>query len=671
MGGAADNARNRGRLASILLARKARFTDATNGTTATAKSKDGYTMALSFWVADPPQLSLFSVHCSNPPGSRYAIDPSFVHPPRVVGADGPFVLLRAGFYAAAGTREYFLYKAATGDASPSLDRIPSPGESRYDRGDDLRGVREFGILGHGGGGHYLVAALRDAPSSSSDDYQLRIYSSERKSWSTRTLQNPCPGVDRVVPDKVITLGQGGLLGWVDLSHGILACDLLRLQDPDPDPTAAAAGGGVSFFIPLPQPLPGNRYKQKHPIPPAKKMKMHPLAEEPTPSASWFRDITCVNGVLTFIEMENPAPPENEDNTVSDSDLITWLKRKAVDSNSKLQLSSFRDDWRAVTWTRKVSPPSSSPAANCWRQTRVAHVADVKGSEQLVTFRDLYSAFPVLSPADDGNDILYLKSHAEPAHQDGWVAALDLENKALNAIAQYYLPDFWYFNHKFDPHHPFRACTLPRHMDITPGIQVSAFRNTTKASSSADQPSDTSDSGSKEPSSPRSQFQRVFELAEKLRREKNPPESIIQNDHISSQVHPVANNLPPQKFFNKPDGPGYASLALVHGCHNYQPLWPPSKQQSTSSSPFGPHEAPSSRINSFNGGSYHGYYSQQLSAPNSFAYGAYTGYGNIQQQWQQLTPTLEQPIGASWQHPPPPVQRQPTPHEVKTCGMLLF
>ncbi|KAM0854943.1 hypothetical protein ACQ4PT_050115 [Festuca glaucescens] len=620
MGDAADNAPNQGRLASILLARK------------------------PLW-------------------------------PHVVGADGPFLLLRASFYAAAGRREYFLYKAAAGDAPPSLDRIPYPGESRYRDGDDLRGVREFGILGHGAGGHYLVAALRDAPSSSSDDYQLRIYSSERKSWSTRTLANPCPGVDRVMPDKVVTLGQGGLLGWVDLSHGLLACDLLRLQDPHSNPTAPAAGG-VCFFIPLPQPLPGNRYKQKHPIPPpppppAKKMKMHPQADEPTPSASWFRDLACANGVLKFIEMENPAPPENKDNTVSDSDLITWLKRKAVDRNSKLQLSSFRGDWRAVTWTRKISPPSSSPAANCWRQTRAAHVADVKECEQLVTFRDLYSAFPVLSPADDGHDILYLKSHAEPAHQDGWVAALDIGNKALKAIAQYYLPDFWYFDHKFDPEHPFRACTLSRHMDITPGIQVSAFRNTTKASSSADQPSDTSDSGSKEPSSPRSKFQRVFELVEKMRREQNPAESIIQNDHISSQVHPVANNLPPQKFFNKPDGPGYASLAPVHGCHNYQPLWPPSKQQSTSSSAFGPHEAPPSRFNSFNGGSYHGYYSQQLSSPNSFAYGAYTGYGNIQQQWQQLTPTLEKPIGASWQHPPPPVQRQPTPHEVKTCGMLLF
>jgi hypothetical protein len=464
---AAANAPNQGRLASILLARKPRFTDSTNDTTATAKSKDGYTMAVSFWIADPPQLSLFSIHCSKPPGSRYMMDPDFLIWPQLVGADGPFVLLRVGFYAGAGSREYFLYKAA-GDAPASLERIPSPKVPGSDD-DDLRGVREFGILGHMAGGHYLLAALRDAPSS--DDYQLRIYSSETKSWSTRALQNPCPGVDRVVPDKVITLGQGGLLGWVDLSQGLLACDLLRLQDPDP----TGGGGGASFFIPMPEPLPGNRYKEKYPIPPTKKMKKHPLLEEPSRSASWFRDLACVNGVLKFIEMENPAPPENKDDIISDSDLIMWLKRKAVDRNSEQHLSSFRNDWRAVTWSREVSPSS----ANFWRQTCATPVAKIKGSEQLlmmlikdtqqlVTFRDLYSAFPILSPADNDHDILYLKSLVEPSHRDGWVAAVNIGKETLEELAPYYLPDDWYYSHRFNPEHPFSACTLSSHMDITPG-----------------------------------------------------------------------------------------------------------------------------------------------------------------------------------------------------------
>uniref|UniRef100_A0ACD5X946 Uncharacterized protein n=1 Tax=Avena sativa TaxID=4498 RepID=A0ACD5X946_AVESA len=666
---------NGGRLASILLARKPRFTACTNDTTATAKSKDGNTIAVSFWVAEPPQLSLFSIHCTK--GTEKCF---FSVMPRVVGADGPFVLLRAAF---ASSREFFLYKAGS---PPSLERIPSPHDGFGDF-DDMRRVTKFGILGLEGG-HYLLATLHDAPSLD-DGYQLRIYSSKIKSWSTRTLHNPCPGVDRVIPDKVITLGQGGLMGWVDLSHGLLVCDLLLLQDPH-----TTGGGGVSFFIPLPEPLPGNRYKLKHPIPPTKKAKGHPAEDKESHSASWFRDLTCVNGVLKFVEMENPPPESKEDNIIYDADLIMSLKRKAVDGNPKQQLSSFRDAWRVVTWSREVS----SSWSNFWRQTCAAHVSDIKSHE--VTFRDLYSAFPILSP-EDGDDILYLKSLVEISHWDGWVAAVDIGNKALKATGQYYLPDDFYYDRCYDVEHPFLACTLSHHMDMTPGIQVSACRKITEASSSASLPSNTSIRVG-EPSScePRTTIQGLIELSEKIKRAKNAGESIIQNDHIS-QVHPVENNLPQKQCFNKwdvpcyapglslrhhqnnlamqqcfnkpngPCGPGYASLAPVHGRHNYQPMWPSSKQQLTSSSEFGPHEAPQPCFNYRNGASYYGY-SQQLAAPNSFSYGAHTGYGNFQPQWLQLTPILELPIGASWQPPPPGVQRQKTPREVKTsCGMLTW
>ncbi|CAM0948485.1 unnamed protein product [Alopecurus aequalis] len=479
MGDAAVAILNRG--SSILLARKPRVTDSRNGTTATAESQDGYTMAVSFWVAHPPQLSLFSIHATD----KHAKRRYFSDLPRVVGADGPFVLLRATFDGSV-TREYFLYKAAVGAAAaPSLERIPSPSPE-----DDIcgRGVREFGVLGvHRGGGSYLLAALRDAPSSDDDDgYQLRIYSSETKSWSTRTMQNPCPGVDRVVPDKVITLGgqDQGSLGWVDLSHGILVCNLLLLlqHQDDHDPPA-----GAVTFIPLPEPLPGNRYKLKYPIPPTKKVRKHPMADEPYCSASWFRDLTCVDGVLKFVEMENTTPPESEDNIIYNSDLIVSLKRKAVDGNSKLQLSAFRDAWRAVTWTQKLASPAS--ASNFWRQTCAAHVVDIKQGQQLA-LTELYSAFPILSTEEDGDDILYLKSLPEPGDRDGSVVAVDIGNKSLKATALYYLPDDFYYNHPYDPEHPFLASTLSRHLDMTnPGIQVSACRKITEASSSS--PSETS------------------------------------------------------------------------------------------------------------------------------------------------------------------------------------
>jgi hypothetical protein len=156
-----------------------------------------------------------------------------------------------------------------------------------------------------------------------------------------------------------------------------------------------------------------------------------LEESSRASASWFRDLTCVGGVLKLIEMENPVPEKQSDgDIIYDSDLIVLLERKAVDGNCK-QLS-FGDAWRTVTWSREVS-------SNFWRQTCTADVADMKGKTVVqLTVRDLYSAFPILSPV--GNDILYLKSLVEPSNRDGLVAAVDVRNKVVKAIGQYYLPE---------------------------------------------------------------------------------------------------------------------------------------------------------------------------------------------------------------------------------------
>lgn len=91
---------------SILLEQVAHFTDNRNETTAAAKSLGGYTMAVSFWMANPPDLSFFSVHCSKPPDS-HPKTPDFKVLPHVVGAQGPFVLLRARLFGC-WKDEYFM-----------------------------------------------------------------------------------------------------------------------------------------------------------------------------------------------------------------------------------------------------------------------------------------------------------------------------------------------------------------------------------------------------------------------------------------------------------------------------------------------------------------------------------------------------------------------------------
>nr|XP_034572776.1 uncharacterized protein LOC117837292 isoform X1 [Setaria viridis] len=262
------------------------------------------------------------------------------------------------------------------------------------------------------------------------------------------------------------LGEG-LLGWVDFSRGLVACDLRH--DPP----------GV-HFIPLPEPLPENRDKLKGSVPGV--------------AARSLRDLACVDGVLKFIEMEHhvtekPGDPSDKD-FLYDSDLIMSLKRKDRDENPKP-----RDGWRAVTWTRTFS-------SNGWSKECTVGVADILVDESTnvpslsvhrgetvgkLTFRDLYSAFPTLSM--DGDDVLYLKSVAAPNDRNGWVVAIDLRNKTVKPLGAY----------SFEGHDPtkqaFSYCTLSRHLNMTAvvsvGIEVSACLKITQAGSYVNDPNNTS------------------------------------------------------------------------------------------------------------------------------------------------------------------------------------
>ncbi|KAL6867217.1 hypothetical protein ACP4OV_015241 [Aristida adscensionis] len=421
------------RLPSIVLDRKVQFSDSRNATTATAESRGVHTMALTFWAADPPDVSFFSVRCTKPPMDRYNTA-DFKVAPHVVGAEGRFVLFRARFFGYPAD-EYFMYKAGR---SPSLQWVPLPdGDGR-----SVSRVVEFSIVPIGHGGHYLLAALCDAAKDAPSDCRLRIYLSEYDMWSTSKLLNPYPGDGKLTPEKVITLGKG-LLGWVDLSRGLLVCDLLRKDGKEPDVR----------FIPLPEPFPGNKEK---------------LAKAST-SARSFRDLACHNGVIRFIEMEHHVRvtewlsdgDTSKKDFIYDSDLIGSLKHRVMD---KPNLSYA---WRALTWTRRLS-------SNGWHKECAVDVDEilVHASVHLaigeigrtLTFWDLYSAFPTLSM--DGDDILYLKSVVEPSELNGWVVARNLGKKTVKALGSY----------SFVHHDPFEQAfcisTLSRHLNMTPGIEVS-------------------------------------------------------------------------------------------------------------------------------------------------------------------------------------------------------
>ncbi|OEL26166.1 hypothetical protein BAE44_0012816 [Dichanthelium oligosanthes] len=181
---------------SILLDLDAYIADRSNATTATATSSRGHTIQVSFWAADPPAMSYLCVHC---PCATESENSGFDHEPRVVGAEGRFVLLCVRFSNAGCSDEYFMYK---GDPdSPSLERVPLPSSHRVPR------VKEFGIVPRGDEDHYLLVARGLASFKPPFELQLHIYSSVDQTWSIKPLPN-APGAEHTVKDKVITLGEG-------------------------------------------------------------------------------------------------------------------------------------------------------------------------------------------------------------------------------------------------------------------------------------------------------------------------------------------------------------------------------------------------------------------------------------------------------------------------------
>ncbi|GJN30433.1 hypothetical protein PR202_gb18741 [Eleusine coracana subsp. coracana] len=431
-----------------------------NATTAATISLDGRAFEVSFWAADPPAVSHFCIHCPFSKESDDGSSTDFEYEPRVVGAEGPFVLFRVRF-AADGIieDEYFMYKA---DArSPSLVPVPPPEDDLMPR------VNEFAVVP--GAGHFLVVVLCDLLSASSH-HDLRIYSSEDGAWRKERHPYPCPEASFIIPDKVITLGDG-VLGWVDLRLGVLVYDLLRRESRD-----------NAHFIPFPYPFPENRDRVKE-------------INKGDP-AFGVRDVAVTDdGVIKFIEMEHrwivntilppvvPTPEKPVDPThkgvLYDSDLIVSQSQKKHHGRHMVPkpkpVPRRRDGWRVVTWTRTIS-------SNCWHQGHIIDVDDISVDDALFSsmmmsaddlgverddesskFRDLSSALPTLVSMDGDHDVLYLKTlvTVKPKGRAmGFVVSVDLGEKKLKA--------FHLFN--FASHDPveyaYRPCSLSEHLHMT-------------------------------------------------------------------------------------------------------------------------------------------------------------------------------------------------------------
>nr|CAB3446901.1 unnamed protein product [Digitaria exilis] len=221
---------------SILLDPFGYLSDRTNATTADGRrSRSGKRILVTFWVATPPRVSCFTVHC---PGLKAN---AFGDIPKVICAADDLVLLRIAIDRDdAKNIRYFVYQAGTKNKPPSLKLIRTP---PYFKFFDT----EVALLRRRDKDMFYLAVLRRAFIDwmyADKHFDLHLYNSKTGSWSTKLMHvddSPQP-FSYFSHNKVITIGgEFGSVGWVDLWRGILICDLL-------------VDSHRLCFVPLPSPL---------------------------------------------------------------------------------------------------------------------------------------------------------------------------------------------------------------------------------------------------------------------------------------------------------------------------------------------------------------------------------------------------------------------------------
>ncbi|RCV34439.1 hypothetical protein SETIT_7G159700v2 [Setaria italica] len=205
----------------ILLDLRAYIADRENATSAWSKTSDGKAIRVTSCTAPPPLVSYICVRCP---------DDEIFAEPTVEASGGDLVLLCVSLRGSPHHGvDYFVYKA-TGGKGPSLRLLQDPNPCLSDRYNIAllthRDVGKRGNLGSHAEGddHYYIAALNRDKGSRLQDFRLWIFKSQDEMWTSRPFS--LESIYCHITCKVIALGKGGLLGFVDAWRGIVVCDVL-------------------------------------------------------------------------------------------------------------------------------------------------------------------------------------------------------------------------------------------------------------------------------------------------------------------------------------------------------------------------------------------------------------------------------------------------------------
>ncbi|KAM0895347.1 hypothetical protein ACQ4PT_023918 [Festuca glaucescens] len=388
----------------VLLDRRVYFAHHENATTREVKTSTDQEVQISFCPADPPAVSHFCIHSPQIRREDYTFEP------RVVSSAENLVLICLAFRTAPRSTdedtdlvEFFVCKAGSG-GNLSFEPVPcSPTGTRHSY--------HAGIVPRDGG-NFLVADL--SPRVDRGRYDLLVFSSETNKWTSTylQLQTPAEVLPRDLPglpDKVISLG-GSVVGWVDLWRGIVFCDILE-KEP------------LLTFIPLPTTA----------------FDLHWTGQ-----AQKVRDVTCLNGYISFVEIEHchRKPVKRRSFKMTQNlDTADFILDKAClvhdDLDSKPE--PVPDGWKIRTMFRDIS-------WDHWKRRHTVHVNDISavpGQSALISqmwdggvlkyaLRNMKTiGFPFFDVF--GDDVVYFMSKVEPDDDVSWIVGVDLEGKQLEII----------------------------------------------------------------------------------------------------------------------------------------------------------------------------------------------------------------------------------------------
>ncbi|CAM0952678.1 unnamed protein product [Alopecurus aequalis] len=218
---------------TVLLDTMAYIDNETNATTAYGIRSDGESqIQVTFWIAEPPCISYFTVHC---PGLK---PDAFPRLPRVVATEDDLALLRIPVFPEHNLKdddrinEFFIYRAGTGgNQKERLRLLPNPSSLYY-------ADKEVGILNCPTDDRFFIAVLHRDPFTSPESRYIHMFDSQTWKWDTKPVSPP-GSYSYCITDKVFTIGgRFGSMAWVDLWRGIFIYDVLL-------------GGTTISYIPLP------------------------------------------------------------------------------------------------------------------------------------------------------------------------------------------------------------------------------------------------------------------------------------------------------------------------------------------------------------------------------------------------------------------------------------